>query len=218
MIVAPTAAGMLWTEDASSVADRSSRLPGAPAPCLEGPGCHGHRPGSSRRDRMTPLFQPPATTLRAMSVDLPLADVAAAVWFDWGQVGAITLDANGKLAFPRPIPDGPGVYRFTLAKGSERSRPLVYIGEADQLQRRFAHYRNPGPSQRTNIRLNELLRTHLRYGSSAQLALATRIHVQTAADRMERLLDLSVRAARLLAENAALVQAQANGAVDLLNL
>jgi hypothetical protein len=151
-------------------------------------------------------------------VDLPSADVAAVVWFDWDQVGAITLDANGKLAFPRPVPARPGVYRFTLAQGSERGRPLVYIGEADQLQRRLAHYRNPGPSQRTNIRINELLYTHLRYGSSAQLALATKVHVQTAAGRMEQVLDLSVKAARLLAENAALVQAQAEGAGDLLNL
>src|SRR5205807_614480 len=68
--------------------------------------------------------------------------------------GRVTLDSQGKLAFPR-APSRPGLYRFEFDGPKGRHE---YIGETDTLDRRFQHYRTPGPSQSTNIRINALMR------------------------------------------------------------
>lgn len=72
-----------------------------------------------------------------------------AVMFSWSSLGDVGLDA-GRLVFPR-APERPGIYRFDLGGG-------VYVGETDRLRRRFQHYRTLGPSQRTNLRLNQAIR------------------------------------------------------------
>src|SRR5258708_7626463 len=80
--------------------------------------------------------------------------VEMTIKFEWNALGRVGLDPQGKLAFPR-APSRPGLYRieFDGAKGRQE-----YIGETDTLDRRFQHYRTPGPSQSTNIRLNALMR------------------------------------------------------------
>ncbi len=74
--------------------------------------------------------------------------------FDWIALGRVGLDSQGKLAFP-PAPSLPGLYRFEFDGRKGRQE---YIGETDTLDRRFQHYRTPGPSQSTNIRINALMR------------------------------------------------------------
>ncbi|MEO1060558.1 MAG: hypothetical protein AAFZ07_04000 [Actinomycetota bacterium] len=96
----------------------------------------------------------------------------------------------------------PGAYRFKL---TER----VYIGETDRLRRRFQHYRTPGPSQSTNLRLNALIRERLAAGESVQVHTLTAAQVDTGSG--PRQLDLTTKAARLLVENAALVFEEAAG-------
>jgi hypothetical protein len=93
------------------------------------------------------------------------------VEFDWDQVGAITIDHEGKVAFPS-LPTEPGVYRFRL---TEAGPTTVYIGESVELRRRMAHYRNPGPTQPTNQRMNTRLREHLAANGRAELAIARRV-------------------------------------------
>ncbi|HEV7276572.1 MAG TPA: hypothetical protein VGN80_09820 [Devosiaceae bacterium] len=85
--------------------------------------------------------------------------------FSWQPMGALSIDASGKLAFP-DVPSAAGIYRFRVR--SEQGQKC-YFGEGDQLRRRFSHYRNPGPSQLTNIRLNELIVETIQVGGSVQV-------------------------------------------------
>src|SRR5437016_5642587 len=84
----------------------------------------------------------------------------------WTAVGLASLDSGGKVKFPR-LPMKAGLYQFRITgpKGDLRR----YIGESDNLQRRFAHYRNPGPTQPTNLRLNALLREVLATGGTIEI-------------------------------------------------
>ena len=117
-----------------------------------------------------------------------------AVDYSWREIGAIALDAT-RIAFPE-APAAPGIYRFDLGD-------RVYIGETDQLKRRFQHYRTPGVSQTTNIRLNAALADLLQHGAIATVATVTSATVEI--DGAPASLDLSYRPARLLIESAALV-------------
>jgi hypothetical protein len=92
--------------------------------------------------------------------------LAAAVSYQWVAAGPITTDGSPK--FP-PVPTAPGVYRITLtALNGQRT---VYVGEAVSVSRRFAGYRNPGPTQPTNRRLHALLLELIAAGGTADVAL-----------------------------------------------
>jgi hypothetical protein len=123
---------------------------------------------------------------------------------DWSPRGAVILTA-GKLKFP-DVPEMPGVYRLTLASHKGTS---VYVGEADRLRRRFLHYRNPGPTQHTNIRMNAAMKAIIESGGSVFVETATDIVLEVNGRRL--VADLSERTFRLLAENAALVVAREAG-------
>jgi hypothetical protein len=112
----------------------------------------------------------------------------------WREIGEVRLGPDGKLEMPDPSVS-PGVYRFRLA-GDDA--PSVYIGESDDLRRRFGHYRNPGPSQRTNVRMNERMRARLAAGGTVRVAVVTEAAL-TVAECVEPL-DLRQRASRLLLE------------------
>ena len=129
-----------------------------------------------------------------------LASMHVAVDFAWREVGSIRVEA-GRLRFPE-VPDAPGVYRFDLGQ-------TVYIGEADRLRRRFQHYRTPGPTQATNIRLNALMLRLLGEGGAVTVCAVTTATVEV--DGHQRPLDLREKAARLLVENAALNAARLTG-------
>lgn len=135
------------------------------------------------------------------------------VEFDWTDAGGIRLDADGKLVFPH-LPRSPGIYRLRLVRGTVESS--VYVGETDDLKRRADHYRNPGSRQRTNIRLNGLIRQLLGDGGSAEVAIAQNA---TVAFNGESILQgLALKAHRRLLESAALVAAMAGGARRVENL
>lgn len=124
-----------------------------------------------------------------------------AVEFAWRDVGAFRVEA-GKLRFP-DVPESPGVYRFDLGQ-------TVYIGETDRLRRRFQHYRSPGPTQSTNIRLNALMLRLL--GEGGTVTVCTVMTATVDVDGHRSPLDLTHKAARLLVENAALTAARMSGA------
>ena len=85
----------------------------------------------------------------------------------------------------------------------------LYIGESDNLSRRMGNYRNPGPTQPTNQRLNPRLRAVLIDGGEATVSAATAVTVDG------ETLDLALRPARLVAENVTLIRAaQQNLPVD----
>ncbi len=122
------------------------------------------------------------------------------VEFTWREVGVLNL-AAGRLRFP-DVQDAPGVYRFDLGE-------RVYIGESDRLRRRFQHYRTPGPTQATNIRLNALMLDLLSGGGPISLCTITEARVDVDGD--EQALELRDKPARLLVENAALTAARLAG-------
>ncbi|WP_147292637.1 hypothetical protein [Undibacter mobilis] len=62
------------------------------------------------------------------------------------------MDLKGKLRFP--VATGSQVYRISIVRADGvRSR---YVGETRDFEVRFRGYRNPGPTQWTNLRINKL--------------------------------------------------------------
>ena len=118
----------------------------------------------------------------------------------WLELGQITIDEYGKLVFP--IPEKlPGLYRLRL---QSRDKDMRYIGETVNLQRRFAHYRNPGPTQKTNIRINAALIEHISYGNTVMVDTvidASTLHF----DGHKIVPTFSEKATRRLFEHAAIV-------------
>lgn len=120
--------------------------------------------------------------------------------FSWQEIGRVTVE-GGRLRFPN-APEDPGIYRFDLGD-------RVYIGEADRLRRRFQHYRTPGPSQATNLRLNGVMLPLLRAGRA--IGVSTVTHAWVEIDAARSTLDLRQKASRLLVESAALTAAGVAG-------
>jgi len=129
------------------------------------------------------------------------------VRWGWQRVGELAL-AEGKLRFPR-VPNRAGIYHFRLTSAAG-ALTGVYVGEGDPLPRRFQHYRAPGPSQRTNLRLNPILVSTLTAGGAVGVEVTTEA-LAVAADGTATSLDLSWKAARVLVERAAEVAARMAG-------
>lgn len=122
-----------------------------------------------------------------------------AVEFEWYPIGALSIEA-GKISFPS-VDDGPGIYRFDLFPAD--GEPTAYIGEAERLRRRFQHYRTPGPTQQTNIRLNKRVVDLLDAGGSAAVSTCTSALAEMGSEW--RPLDLEQKFSRVLLEHAALM-------------
>jgi hypothetical protein len=142
------------------------------------------------------------------------------VAFAWRDAGTIGVGAGGRLTFAA-LPSTPGLYRMTLTGAAGQTWPRVYIGETDLLARRMQHYRTPGGrgsprGQKTNIRLNEETAGAAHGGRRRPLAIATAATVSVAGAPPVAL-DLATKAARVLAEHAALVAARLAGDVDIAN-
>jgi hypothetical protein len=128
----------------------------------------------------------------------------------WVKLGRILLD-DGKLKFPR-APFQPGLYRFRI-RGS--SGTAVYVGETENLPRRFLLYASPGASQQTNLRLNAKFRLELSNGSEIAVAvMTTGAWIEFGSTR--EIADFSSKAMRRLFEHAAIV-ATAGEPVESLN-
>lgn len=121
--------------------------------------------------------------------------------FSWHEIGRVTVE-GGRLRFPA-APEDPGIYRFDLGD-------RFYVGETDRLRRRFQHYRTPGSSQPTNLRLNTVMLPLLAIGRTIGVSTVTRAWVEVDG-RTPSMLDLRHKAARLLVESAALTAARIAG-------
>ena len=129
---------------------------------------------------------------------------------NWKQLGAITLDDDMKLSFP-DAPAIPALYRLRLSSAIGTRH---YIGEAVNLRRRFGNYRNPGPTQQTSIRINEVLSTHLDAGGEALVDLVVS-GINLLVGGQELAVDLTDKAVRRMLEQMAVV---ANAAIDIESL
>ena len=140
-----------------------------------------------------------------------LSSVRVSVEFQWQPLGRLEQDENGRLLFPA-APRQPGLYRFRLLGNGDIRH---YIGETDELRRRFQHYRTPGPSQKTNIRMNEEFRQHFAACGTIEVDIAPNgVSVSSAGTPLR--VDLADKAMRRLLEHAALVS-EAGAGVKLLN-
>ncbi len=140
-----------------------------------------------------------------------LSSVGVSVEFQWQPLGRLEQDENGRLLFP-VAPRQPGLYRFRLLGNGDIRH---YIGETDELRRRFQHYRTPGPSQKTNIRMNEEFRQHFSAGGTIEVDITSDgISVSIAGAVLVG--DVADRAIRRLLEHAALVS-EGGAGVKLLN-
>jgi len=149
---------------------------------------------------------------------LPVAGgLAVEVVASWREAGPIAFDGAGDLVFPK-LPSQPGVYRMTLRGSPGQDQEAIYIGETDDLQRRTQHYRSPGPTQETNIRLNAVLKKQIQSGGHARFSVIVEARLAVAGGQPSIQLDLARKAARLLVESSALVLAQIEGGVRIENL
>ena len=121
----------------------------------------------------------------------------------WRALGPASV-TGGRLVLPVP-PAGPGLYRFRLSAPA----PSVYVGETEDLRRRHYQYANPGPTQRTNQRMNGRMLAVLAAGGSVEVDVCTAVAV--AIGECSEALDLRIRSHRHLAEEAALEQARSSG-------
>lgn len=75
--------------------------------------------------------------------------------------------SDARLACPPGLPPKGGVYAFSI------DQDVVYVGVASRsLLQRIYFYGNPGPSQKTNIRLNGLIRETLAEGKDVEVHFA----------------------------------------------
>ena len=128
------------------------------------------------------------------------ARVQLSLDFQWQSLGEMQSPGTGVLDFPL-APGCPGLYRFRLCR---HGRPRHYIGETDNLRRRFQQYRTPGASQQTNIRMNNCLTEHLGSGGTIAVDISTgEIVLSTRGETIPA--NLANKATRRLLEHAALV-------------
>lgn len=139
----------------------------------------------------------------AESFDFSLAAV-------WHHSGNIALSEDKKLIFPA-VPSEAGVYRFRfLDIGPNRS----YIGESANIRSRFGFYRNPGPTQATNIRLNTMMVDHLSMHGRVELDVILDIGCLSR-NGTPLPNSLSDKAIRRLMEQAAIISDQATEIASL---
>jgi hypothetical protein len=139
-------------------------------------------------------------------------DVELTIRFEWVKVGPVRVDLLGKLKFPF-VPSNAGLYRFEI---EDQRGTKEYIGETDLLDRRFQHYRTPGPTQSTNIRLNLLMLETLKANGSVIVSIITdgaKIAIDGRASRAR----MQNKSERVLLEHAAIYIAREAGKT-LINL
>ena len=132
--------------------------------------------------------------------------------FDWEPIGQVILDAAGKLAFPS-LRIEPGVYRFRMV---DTPASAVYIGESLSLRQRAGNYRNPGPSQKTSLRINARFLEHLRAGGRIEMSIARNVRIELNGLGLEQTLAYAPQ--RLVVESLGLIAADAEGFDHIENL
>jgi hypothetical protein len=164
------------------------------------------------RSLTTPPQRPPAPAVRPDTEPGVRAEIQSsrcAFGFEWQSLGAVFLDQQGRLEFPRQQAV-PALYRFQIRRDD---REAWYIGETDNLFRRFSHYRNPGSTQRTNLRINALLVEELKGNAHVSVSAVTSGWVNRG---QREAADLSSKVVRRMFENGALLDLSADGA-EILN-
>jgi len=125
----------------------------------------------------------------------------------WHPLGRLSLDNANRVVFPN-VESTAGLYKFSARYPDGRRGN--YIGESENLKRRFGNYRNPGPTQQTSLRLNIWLRELLTDSGEVLITIAR----EATLDSVK--VDLSRKAARRMFEQMAVVLESAED-IDSLN-
>jgi hypothetical protein len=136
---------------------------------------------------------------------LEIDRVEAELAFARRHAGDVTLDGTGAPQFP-VLPHLPGLYRFQF-DGRSNDKTVLYIGESGDIARRASNYRNAETDRsrpRTSRRIHQELVAHLLAGGTVAYSIATDV-VMGADDQS---VDLRLKSARRMAENAAVLLAQ----------
>lgn len=97
----------------------------------------------------------------------PQLTVERLVQAGFEEVGCWELNSARDLAHSIQLPQQAGVYVFAI------DGVVQYAGLASKsLRRRLGFYRKPGASQRTNVRLNEIIRGHIEAGTTVRILIA----------------------------------------------
>lgn len=131
----------------------------------------------------------------------------------WNGPQRVILGISDAVLIPRARPL-PGVYRFRLTERSGTT--WVYFGETVNLARRMTQYAKPGPTQRTNQRMNARFRGVLAERGTIDVSIADTIIIQI--DGEDVVTDLTHQWDRRLAENAAIVAARFEGVDHIENV
>jgi hypothetical protein len=170
----------------------------------------GSRVSGTSAPRSTPA---PRQTFDSSTLE-PLESVTVTSTFTWLRAGSLSLDEDGLPSFP-PLPREPGLYRFDFGIDDEGVR-VVYIGESVSLRQRASNYRNAKTDrsrQRTSRRIHKEVVAHLGAEGAIEFAIATAVVLANG-----QAADLRLKSARRLAENAAVLTAQMEPAVTVLNI
>lgn len=149
------------------------------------------------RQRRESSAMPTVVTTRKPVVLTPTGEhLRASISYEWQSADGVRLHGD-KVVLPQ-LAARPGIYRFRIEH--REGSVSFYVGETDNLFRRMGHYRNAGPSQQTNVRLNELLIHALQNGGRAV------VEIVTAALCGGESLDFGLKWPRRLIENMAVVE------------
>jgi hypothetical protein len=124
----------------------------------------------------------------------------------WILKGRLSLDSNNRVVFPS-VEAVSGLYR--LAARYPDGRLANYIGESDNLRRRFGNYRNPGPTQQTSLRINAWLKELIDDGGEVLISVAQ------SADFNGTAADMSIKPTRRMFEQMAIVLEHADDVESL---
>lgn len=130
--------------------------------------------------------------------------------FSWQSLGNVSIDQKERLRFPK-VPGHAAIYRFALKNGKQSE---IYIGETEDFARRLQHYRTPGVTQRTNQRVNDLMKQCLADGGKVGVFVALDHSISSGGKTPK--INLKRKSQRRLFENVALVLAENSGA-NLIN-
>ena len=83
------------------------------------------------------------------------------------EIGCWELTSERKLAHTIELPAKSGVYAFAI------DGVVQYVGlAARSLRQRLGFYQKPGATQRTNVRLNEVIRGRIEQGAVVEILIA----------------------------------------------
>lgn len=143
-----------------------------------------------------------------------LDSVTISTSFTWHRAGAITLEPSDIPLFPA-LPQQPGLYRIQLITDNVRMR-IFYIGESKDVRGRARQHRNATVDRvrsLTSRRVHQVMVEHLTAGGEITMDIALEAQLGDGS-----LANLRRKSGRLLAESAAIVLAQLDPTVRLLNL